>query len=125
MRILIVDDSRFSQTTASKLLQMVLGEAEIILAGDGEEGLAKYREFNPDYILIDLLMPKIDGQTLIKIIKDYDDKAKIFVISADVQNMVRLEIEAIGIKAFINKPFTQEKAELVASIIRDDENAKP
>lgn len=122
MKILIVDDSRFSQITTSKLMGNLFENIEIFVAGDGEEGWEKYQELGPDYIFIDLLMPKIDGQTLVKMIKEDNEDAKIFVVSADVQHSVRADMEAYGVKAFINKPFTAEKAQMVADLIKEDEN---
>lgn len=120
MKILIVDDSKFSQIMTAKLVRNLLADIDISYAKDGEEGFQKYQELHPDYVFIDLLMPNINGRTLIEMIKTYDKNAKIFVISADVQHHVRREIEGYGIKAFINKPFNQEKAESVVSIIKDD-----
>ncbi len=40
-------------------------EFDIVLAADGEEGLALYKEVKPDIIVTDIMMPKIDGFTLI------------------------------------------------------------
>lgn len=120
MKILIVDDSRFTQLTTAKLLKNQIGDVEIFFANDGEEGFKKYKEFNPDYVFVDLLMPNVSGQQLIKLIKEYDKNSNIFVISADVQKNVREEIESYGVIQFINKPFTDEKVKLVTKIIKGD-----
>lgn len=120
MKILIVDDSRFTQLTIAKLLKNQIGDVEIFFANDGEEGFKKYKEFNPDYVFVDLLMPNVSGQQLIKLIKEYDKDSNIFVISADVQKNVREEIESYGVIQFINKPFTDEKVKLVTKIIKGD-----
>ena len=120
MKMLIVDDHRFTQLTTSKLLETYIEDLDIAFAKDGEEGFNKYKELKPDYVFVDLLMPNISGQELIRLIKDYDKNSKIFVISADVQKNVREEIESLGIIEFINKPFTGEKAKSVAELIRGD-----
>ncbi|MCF6462605.1 response regulator transcription factor [Clostridium sp. Cult1] len=120
MKMLIVDDSRFTQLTTSKLLETYIEDLDIAFAKDGEEGFNKYKELKPDYVFVDLLMPNISGQELIRLIKDYDKNSKIFVISADIQKNVREEIESLGIIEFINKPFTGEKAKSVAELIRGD-----
>lgn len=120
MKMLIVDDSRFTQLTTSKLLETYIEDLDIAFAKDGEEGFNKYKELKPDYVFVDLLMPNISGQELIRLIKDYDKNSKIFVISADVQKNVREEIESLGIIEFINKPFTKEKVKSVAELIRGD-----
>ncbi len=122
MKILIVDDSRFTQLTTAKLLKAYIDDLEIIFANDGEEGFDKYKEFKPDYVFIDLLMPNVNGQELIKLIKGYDKNSNIFVLSADVQKSVKKDISSYDIIEFINKPFTKEKAELVANLIKGDAN---
>lgn len=87
---------------------------------DGEEGWQKYLEYKPDFVFVDLLMPLVDGQTLITRIKKADPNANIIVISADVQMSVRKELEELGIKAFFNKPFNLEKAQMAAGIMKGD-----
>lgn len=120
-KILIVDDSVFSQKTIANLMHKNLDQVEIYFASDGQEGFIKYCELKPDYIFLDLLMPKINGLELIKLIKEYYSEAKIIVLSADVQKNIRDEIEACDVMMFINKPFSQEKAQLICDMIRDDE----
>lgn len=115
MKILIVDDSSFSQKMISFLMKKFLKGAEFFFANDGQEGIDKYKEINPDYILMDLLMPVLNGKELVKLIKEYDANAKIIVISADVQKNVKQEVESLGIVSFINKPFNQKKAEAMCN----------
>lgn len=122
IKILIVDDSVFSQKITANLINKHLENIEISFAGDGQEGFLKYKEINPDYVLLDLLMPKISGKELIEMIKEFDKAAKIFVISADVQKNVREEIEAYNIIAFINKPLNDEKVQDICNIIKDNKN---
>ena len=120
MKILIVDDSRFSQITTSKLMELEFEDIEIEFANNGEEGFDKYREISPDYIFVDLLMPVMNGQELVKLLKEYDKDAKIFIVSADVQKTVKEELEEYGILAFINKPFDKDKLKIVSEIIKGD-----
>lgn len=110
IQILIVDDSVFSQKITANLLKKTVqhSEVEIEFASDGEEGLKKYRELRPDYMFIDLLMPKLSGTDLIRTIKK-EGGTGIFVVTADIQKSVRDEIEALGVLAFINKPLNEEK----------------
>ena len=122
IKVLIVDDSIFSQKITANLINKHLENIEVFFAGDGQEGFLKYKEINPDYVLLDLLMPKISGKELIEMIKEFDKAAKIFVISADVQKNVREEIEAYNIISFINKPLNDEKVQDICNIIKDDKN---
>ncbi|MBN2371482.1 MAG: response regulator [Vicinamibacteria bacterium] len=58
-RILVVDDSR----TATMMASMILGKGayEILTAVDGEEGVRKAHDEKPDLIMLDVMMPKMDG----------------------------------------------------------------
>lgn len=122
LKILIVDDSNFSQKIISNLLKSFLDNAEFFFASDGREGFRKYKEIKPKYVFVDLLMPNINGKELIKLIKEYDASCKIIVISADVQKNVREDMESYNIMYFINKPFNQEKAKFICDKIRNDKN---
>lgn len=119
-KILIVDDSKFSQKITSSLIKQYLDDAEFEFASDGEEGLEKFKADHPDYIVVDLLMPKLRGGDLIEKIRQWDIDARIFVISADVQKRVRDVIEKMGVLSFINKPLDEEKAKKLCNIIRND-----
>ncbi|MGI6728314.1 MAG: response regulator [Anaerovoracaceae bacterium] len=120
MKILIVDDSIFSQKISAKFIQQYLNNAEIYFSNDGVEGFETYEEKKPDYVFIDLLMPKLNGKDLIKKILDYDTEAKIIVLTADVQKNVKEEIEKYNVLSFINKPFNKEKAKAICEKIRYD-----
>lgn len=120
MRVLIVDDSNFSQMVTSNLIKKFTDDVDIYFADDGEAGFEKYKELKPDFIFVDLLMPKLNGKQLVKLIREYDKRAKIIIISADVQKTVKDEMEEYGIVAFINKPFNQEKAKAICDIMRND-----
>lgn len=122
MNILIIDDSAFSQRVIANLIVKYLDNVNTYFAKDGEEGLEKYKSIKPNYTFVDLLMPKLNGEELIKQINEYDPNAKIIVVSADVQKSIKEEIDSYGVMAFINKPFTEEKAKSVCEIIRDSEN---
>lgn len=122
VKILIVDDSIFSQKITANLIKKVLRNAEIFFANDGQEGLEKYKNIKPDYTFLDLLMPKLNGKELLMKIKEIDNEAKVIVVSADVQKSVKREMEAFDVMMFINKPFNEEKALLICEMIRNDEN---
>lgn len=118
MKFLIVDDSKFSQISASNVFKKADGDIEIIFANNGKEGFEKYKEHKPDYSFIDLLMPVMNGQELVKLIKAYDNDAKLFVVSADVQNNVKEEVLSYGAIDFINKPLNAEKVKSIFDTIK-------
>jgi len=116
--ILIVDDSVFSQKVTANLIKKYLSNSEINYANDGQDGFNKYKEIKPDYVFLDLLMPKVSGIELINMLKEYDEHVKIIVLSADVQKNVQEEIYGYDVVTFINKPFNDEKAKLICEMIR-------
>lgn len=118
IKVLIVDDSVFSQKVLANSIKKFMGDMEISFASDGEEGLRCYKELNPDFVFLDLLMPKISGQDLIPLIQAYDSAAKIFVVSADVQKNIREEIEQYHILAFVNKPLSDEKTQSICNMMK-------
>jgi len=120
VKFLVVDDSKFSQIVTSNLLKKFFSDAEIILANDGKEGLEKYKEYRPEYSILDLLMPNVNGKELIRLIKEYDKDAKLFVVSADVQKNVKEEVLSYGVMEFLNKPFNEEKAQIIYDTIKGD-----
>ncbi|MBI6872648.1 response regulator [Clostridium aciditolerans] len=120
LKILIVDDSNFSQRTMANLIKKFLEDVDIYFANDGQEGLEAYKKISPDYTFVDLLMPNMSGKDMIGLIKEFRAEAKIIVASADVQKRVREEIEELGIMSFINKPFNEEKAKFICEMIRND-----
>ena len=67
IRVLLVED----EPTLAMIIKDTLDgeEFEVILAANGEEGLSRYREAMPDIIVTDIMMPKIDGFTMVRHIR--------------------------------------------------------
>jgi CheY-like chemotaxis protein len=67
-KLLIVEDDFFIRNVYE--VQARSEQYITILAGDGEEGLQKMRNERPDFVLLDLMLPKIDGFTVLKTVKN-------------------------------------------------------
>ncbi len=67
-KILVVDDDPDIRDAISAVLEA--HSYQVILAGDGEEGLDKLKEERPDLLILDLLMPKMDGFAVLKELQD-------------------------------------------------------
>ena len=106
-KVLIVDDSR----TSRKILRSYLEEGghEIIdEATNGEEGVNKYKELNPDIVTLDITMPIKDGLSALKEIKAYDSNAKVIMITALGQQSKMVEAIKNGASEFVTKPFDKD-----------------
>jgi CheY-like chemotaxis protein len=67
MRILLIEDSKFQRNASGRAL--VRAGYSVIHAGDGEEGLRAARENIPDFILLDMMLPKVSGLDVLRALK--------------------------------------------------------
>jgi CheY-like chemotaxis protein/tetratricopeptide (TPR) repeat protein len=68
-KVLVVEDDSHTRRLFALALERLLPEAEVLLAADGQEGLALFDSENPDVVVTDLLMPKMDGFQLVRAIR--------------------------------------------------------
>lgn len=107
IKILIVDDSPVSRMIIKKCLPQE--EAfEIFEAGDGKEGLEKFKANNPDLTLLDLTMPVMDGFEALEEIKKIDAKAIVLVLTADIQQKAYDQVMELGALTVVPKPLSAE-----------------
>jgi putative two-component system response regulator len=113
-KILVVDDEERNLRLMEALLTP-LGH-EVILALNGEEALEKVREIPPDLILLDVMMPKMDGFELSRRLKGDEETAIIPIIMVTALEEVEDRIEALeaGADDFLSKPV--DKTELKARV---------
>ena len=78
-RLLLVEDSRFQKIEAERIL--LKAGYTVLNAADGEEGLRVARENAPDLVLLDLMLPKMDGPQVLRALKGSADTAHIPVIA--------------------------------------------
>ena len=105
--ILIVEDS---STMRKAIRKIVKAEGHDTLeAPDGREGLEIAATHAPDCILLDLIMPEVDGLEVLKALRERGSKIPVIVLTADIQEIVRKECLELGATAFINKPLIGNK----------------
>lgn len=105
--ILVVDDSPF----ASKQIKDIVEENgyEVIgYAKNGEEGIRMYDELKPDIIILDIIMPGIDGLEAAQIILKKNPDAKILMLSSLCDSGTLEEVKGIGLKFLIPKPWEDD-----------------
>ena len=104
-RVLVVDDDRVIQQLLEVNLE--LEGYDVQIAGNGDEALKTLKSFQPDVVLLDVMMPKLDGREVCRRIKGDPSTAHIPVVflSARAQDMdVNSGLE-LGASAYITKPF--------------------
>lgn len=103
--ILVVEDDAPNLKLMGLLLTQ--GGGRVHLAATGEEALAALHEFHPDVLLVDLLLPRMSGLTLIHEVKAnpaYRDTAIVAVTSLNDAEVQRMVMEA-GCVGYLRKPF--------------------
>jgi len=108
-RILIVED----QAVISNMLKMRLeaNNYEVITAGDGQEGLEKAHKENPNLIILDIMLPKMNGYKVCQLLKA-DPKYNtipIILSSGRTPQEIRKVGKEMGADAFVSKPFEAEE----------------
>ena len=107
-KVLIVEDAPFIREMIRDILEShdheIVGEA-----ANGLEAIEKYKALKPDVVLMDILMPGMDGLSAIMKIMEQDPKAKIIVVSALVKEALRKEAMRAGAVDFVAKPFQVER----------------
>lgn len=103
MKILLAEDSIFMRSVLKNILiKHGFADSRVIEARNGQEALEKIKTENPDLVLLDIIMPKIDGM---EILKQVGKTSKVVVISAVGQEKIMTEAKELGARDFIVKPF--------------------
>jgi two-component system chemotaxis response regulator CheY len=106
-QVMAVDDSAFTLTIISTYLEN--SEFEVVEAArNGSDAIERFREVEPDLVLLDIVMPGLSGQETLRQILDIRPDAKVVMVSSlgteeDVQECLE-----IGAKSFLRKPFAKE-----------------
>lgn len=80
MRIVVVEDEAPIREGMAKLLSKINPEYELVgKAADGEAGYQLIRELNPDLVIMDIRMPKMDGIAMIKKLREENIKCKVII----------------------------------------------
>ncbi|GAX40434.1 response regulator receiver domain protein [Tolypothrix sp. NIES-4075] len=105
-RILVVDNEEYIQEVAKICLETVAGW-EVLTAGSGSEGINKAETYQPDAILLDVMMPEMDGMTTFSKLQANPATQAIPVIflTAKIQTSDKRRYAQMGMPSAIAKPF--------------------
>lgn len=113
-RLLLVDD----QSANLRLLEDILareGFTQVLSVSDPRRALELYAAFDPDLVILDLMMPGLDGYAVLEQLsrlRQPDDYRPVLVITADATTDARRRALSLGARDFLTKPFDQIEAML-------------
>jgi two-component system, OmpR family, alkaline phosphatase synthesis response regulator PhoP len=113
-RVLIVDD----EPNIVLSLEFLLGQEgyEVAVARDGAEALARAEELRPDLVLLDVMLPALDGFEVCRRLRAREPAPKVILLTARGRSAERLRGLDLGADLYVTKPFSTR--DLMADIRR-------
>ena len=107
--ILVVDDEAAIREITKESLETYA--YKVLTASDGIEAIALYAQHRHEIavVLIDMMMPSMDGLTTIRLLQKMNSQVKIIAVSGLNSNYQLGKFESIGVKAFLAKPYTAKE----------------
>ena len=110
--ILIVDD----EVGVRESLRMALkNDYEVSLAKDAEETFHQLKEHSPDVILLDIILPDLDGLKVLERVKETDPDQIVIMITATKTVKTAVEAMKLGAYDYVTKPFDIDELRLIIS----------
>lgn len=106
-RVLIIDDNRTAADTLATLIRL-LGH-EVMTAYDGITGVQAALAFRPELILLDLVMPNIDGFAVARALRSLSLNARIVALTAFTQPAFLEVADEVGFDSILSKPATADQ----------------
>ncbi len=120
-RVLIVDDESHIRLLIEMLLEDLEDSGvELLMANNGQEGLDRIRKFHPDLVLLDIMMPEINGFDVCRTVKKEwgMDDVTIILLTAKGQRVDLQQGAEVGADRYITKPFNpDELLDLVTDVL--------
>lgn len=106
-RILIIEDE--THIAEGLRLNLLLQGYEILLAADGLSGLYMYKTDQPDLVVLDIMLPGMDGLSVLKKIREKDERIPILILSAKNASDDKVQGLYFGVDDYMTKPFNLEE----------------
>lgn len=113
---MVIDDEKLIRNSLKRVFEKQSYIVE--MAENGEEGIHKWREFRPDVVFLDWIMPKKNGLQVLESGIRSGCEAKVYIMSAYRNETT--DLEKLNIEGFIGKPF--ESIDMLIRLLEDGEN---
>lgn len=117
LKVLVVDDE---PSLLRMLNAMLSGEGyEVLLASDGQTALRRIAEDHPDVVLLDVMMPVLDGWGVLESLRDEPNRPRVICLTAKESRRDRLKGWRLGADEYVTKPVDVDRlAELIPEVAR-------
>lgn len=105
--VLFAEDDTITRIKIGEILEMLFGK--VYIAADGEEAYRLYEDESPDILITDIKMPKKDGLSLIKHIRQYNYNIPIILMTSFADQEILLNASNLSIDGYLVKPVELEK----------------
>lgn len=106
-KILVVEDEK--HLAEGLRLNLSLNNYQVEIAEDGIEGIKKWKTFKPDLIILDLMLPELDGFHVLEEIRLFDDRVPILILSAKSAVEDKIRCLKKGVDDYMSKPFNLDE----------------
>lgn len=103
-RVLVVEDS--PDLAYGLQTNLEIEGYETRLAPDGEVALSLYDEFRPDIVILDLMIPKLNGYGVLQALRDQGSAVPVLILSAQKEETAKIRGFRLGADDFVTKPFS-------------------
>ncbi|MGZ6276099.1 MAG: response regulator transcription factor, partial [Syntrophales bacterium] len=106
-RILIIEDDE--HIAEGLKLNLSLQGYEVSIASEGTSGLRMWKEWNPHLIVLDIMLPGVDGLSVLRHIRMEDEKLPVLILSAKGGHDDKVKGFSYGVDDYLSKPFNLEE----------------
>jgi len=106
-RILVIEDDE--HISEGLKLNLALQGYDVTVAADGVAGIQKWKDWRPDLIVLDIMLPGIDGLSVLRNIRLEDERLPILILSAKGASDYKVKGLAYGVDDYLTKPFNLEE----------------
>ncbi len=106
-RILVIEDE--AHIADGIRLNLSIQGYQVKIAEDGIDGLEQWRSWKPDLIILDIMLPMLDGFSILKTIRQEDEKIPVLILSARGDTADKVKGLRYGVDDYLSKPFDLEE----------------